>query len=539
MPPMSPVIINLRTRGRHRSRSYRFLWLAISACLVVVSGALAQQAPSGAAQLRSTYTIWPSTAAPASFSKTDTATTLGTRFSSKRDGVVTAIRFYKGTGDTGPHIGTLWGPDGSVLARATFSGESTSGWQEARLDSATKISAGRIYTASYRAHRGKFSRGGLAALPKQTGDLTALGAVASSSNGRPSSSSSANHFVDVRFAPQRAPRAWKPPRATTTAPPTTSTTSTAPTSTTSTATTTTSSSTTATSPPSTTSSSTANSPSVPPTSATSSTTSTAGATQTGCATKPSACGYPDATNTGVTPGTTLRASGCVNASTDGQVVENLSISGCTINVTAKNVTIRNVRMSLASIDMFAVIVRSGASATIQNVEISGLDKTGKSLQYAILSQTDNRVTVDRANLHHCADCIQGEAMVVTNSYIHDLANPPGAHVDGFQCNSSCGVTLTGNTILNEWDQTATIALFADFGTPRNSVIRGNLLAGGGYTVYAGGSNATGIEVTGNRFSRLYSSRGGNWGHGTQFVANTGNVWSGNFWDDTGLSVPRP
>ena len=274
------------------------------------------------------------------------------------------------------------------------------------------------------------------------------------------------------------------------------------------------------------------------TSVTSSTTSSS--SKLNCGVTPSACGYPDATNTGVKAGATLKPSGCVTARTDGQVIENLVIDDCTISVEAKDVTIRNVKMSVASKDMFALIVRSGASATIEDVEISGKDKSGASVQYAVLSQTSERVTVNRANLHHCADCIQGERMVVTNSYIHDLANPPGAHVDGFQCNSSCGVTLRHNTILNEWNQTAAIALFADFGTPRDSTIDDNLLAGGGYSVYGGSTNATGIKITNNRFTRLYFPKGGYWGHGTAFNnSGSGNLWSGNTWDDTGSTVSTP
>lgn len=273
----------------------------------------------------------------------------------------------------------------------------------------------------------------------------------------------------------------------------------------------------------------------PPTSST-----TTSSSQLNCAAKPSACGYPDATNTGVQPGVALKPSGCVTARTDGQVIENLVIDGCTIGVEAKNVTIRNVKLTHTSVDMWGIIVREGASAKIENVEVAGRDKSTKSVQYAILSQTMNPVTVDRANLHHCADCIQGERMVVTNSYIHDLANPPEAHVDGFQCNGQCEVTLRHNTILNEWSQTAAIALFADFGTPRNSTIDNNLLAGGGYSLYAGTDDATGIKVTNNRFSRLYFAKGGYWGPGADYASTgTGNVWSGNIWDDTGDTLGAP
>lgn len=237
---------------------------------------------------------------------------------------------------------------------------------------------------------------------------------------------------------------------------------------------------------------------------------------------------------------TLKPSGCVTARTDGQVIENLVIDGCTIGVEAQNVTIRNVKLTHTSVDMWGIIVREGASAKIENVEIAGRDKTTGSMQYAVLSQTNKPVTVDRANIHRCHNCIQGEYLTVTNSYIHDMANPPEAHVDGILCTGPCGVTLRHNTVLNQYGQTSAIALFPDFGTPRNSVVDNNLLAGGGYTVYAGEDNATGIKITNNRFSRLYYPKGGYWGPGADYAnTGTGNVWSGNIWDDTGATVGAP
>jgi hypothetical protein len=262
--------------------------------------------------------------------------------------------------------------------------------------------------------------------------------------------------------------------------------------------------------------------------------------QRNCGYAPSACGYPDASNTGVRAGVSLNRSGCVTARGPGQVIENLMIDGCTIAVEAENVTIRNVRLTQTSVDMWGIIVREGASARIENVEIAGRDQSTGSIQYAILSQTDKPVTVDRANIHHCHNCIQGEYLTVTNSYIHTMANPPEAHVDGILCTGPCGLTLRHNTVLNEHGQTSAIALFPDFGTPRDSVIDNNLLAGGGYTVYAGEDNATGIKVTNNRFSRRYYPNGGYWGPGADYANNgTGNVWTGNIWDDTGATVSAP
>lgn len=258
----------------------------------------------------------------------------------------------------------------------------------------------------------------------------------------------------------------------------------------------------------------------------------------GCVRVPSGCGYPDGSNTGVAPGVVLRASGCVNADVPGQVVENLLIVDCGINVYAPNVTVRNVKIVLTSVDMWALRIADGGSGTISHVEIAGKDKGLGSVQYAILNQTNNRVFVDHANLHHCSDCIQGEPMTVTDSYIHDLANPPGAHIDGFQCNARCQVTLRHNTILNEWPQTSAIALFADFGTPVDSTIDDNLLAGGGYTIYGGIGASSGITVTDNRFSRLYYPQSGSFGLETAVNrSGPGNQWSGNVWDDTNQPIP--
>ena len=46
-------------------------------------------------------------------------------------GTVTGVRFYKGTGNTGTHVGHLWSSTGTLLGTVTFSGETASGWQQA------------------------------------------------------------------------------------------------------------------------------------------------------------------------------------------------------------------------------------------------------------------------------------------------------------------------------------------------------------------------------------------------------------------------
>ena len=53
------------------------------------------------------------------------------KFRSDQAGFVKGVRFYKGSGNTGTHVGSLWSVTGTLLASATFTNESASGWQEA------------------------------------------------------------------------------------------------------------------------------------------------------------------------------------------------------------------------------------------------------------------------------------------------------------------------------------------------------------------------------------------------------------------------
>ena len=55
---------------------------------------------------------------------------LGVKFRSDSTGTVIGLRFYKGTANTGTHVGQLWAADGTLLATATFTGETDSGWQQ-------------------------------------------------------------------------------------------------------------------------------------------------------------------------------------------------------------------------------------------------------------------------------------------------------------------------------------------------------------------------------------------------------------------------
>ena len=171
----------------------------------------AAQAPSSPSPspAPSSGSLWGASAAPASDPSGDPAAIeLGVRFRSDADGYVTGVRFYKGAGNDGTHTGSLWSASGQLLATATFSGESASGWQTVTFASPVRISAGATYTASYHTATGHYmaDRGAFASAGRDSGVLHALrgadGVYAYGGGGVfPSGSyQSTNYWVDVLYA---------------------------------------------------------------------------------------------------------------------------------------------------------------------------------------------------------------------------------------------------------------------------------------------------------------------------------------------------
>ena len=85
------------------------------------------------------------------------AVELGVKFRSEVAGEITGLRFYKGAGNTGTHTGHLWSAAGSLLAEATFTGETASGWQEVEFTAPVAIDADTTYVASYHAPNGGYA----------------------------------------------------------------------------------------------------------------------------------------------------------------------------------------------------------------------------------------------------------------------------------------------------------------------------------------------------------------------------------------------
>ena len=155
--------------------------------------------------------IWP-TGTPAVVEENDPSSLeLGVKFHSSSAGDVIGVRFYKGSGNTGSHIGNLWASDGTLLATVAFANETASGWQEAFFSNPVSIAANTTYVASYFAPAGRYSvdNGYFAGQGASNGPLTALEEGVDGSNGLyqygaasafpDQSYNSGNYWVDVLF----------------------------------------------------------------------------------------------------------------------------------------------------------------------------------------------------------------------------------------------------------------------------------------------------------------------------------------------------
>jgi hypothetical protein len=156
--------------------------------------------------------IWPGMAQPATASADDSSgVTLGVKFTSDEAGWISGIRFYKGAGNVGTHIGDLWDSSGNLLGQVDFTNESAAGWQVATFAAPIQVAANTTYVASYFAPNGGYSLTGgqFASAGVDSAPLHALSTSAAGGNGLymygstlafPTNSfNGTNYWVDVVF----------------------------------------------------------------------------------------------------------------------------------------------------------------------------------------------------------------------------------------------------------------------------------------------------------------------------------------------------
>ena len=181
--------------------------------------------------------IWGTNVKPATDDSGDTASTeVGVKFTTDTPGYATGIRYYKASANTGTHTGSLWTADGQLLASATFTNESASGWQQVNFSQPVPLSKNTTYVASYFAPNGHYSQDGsyfyttppmgtnptitnvdsppLHALRNTNGVVNGVYSHSGNSTFPTSSANASNYWVDVVFSQS----ASTPPAVTTVAP---------------------------------------------------------------------------------------------------------------------------------------------------------------------------------------------------------------------------------------------------------------------------------------------------------------------------------
>ena len=239
-----------------------------------------------------------------------------------------------------------------------------------------------------------------------------------------------------------------------------------------------------------------------------------------------ACGWPGASNSGHPKNRSLVATGGRTIQTDGTVIDGERITGG-LTISARNVIVRNSYISSsfgtgAAVNGTGVVkVLPGASVTIENCTLDGLNRTHAAIWFegAQLIARGN----DIFGVNDGVFVWDGDNFTLEANYLHGFTEETAnGHVDGFQTEGASNGVIRRNTFDVAQSQTSAIAIWNGRDTSDNITVEGNLVAGGGFSIYAedyspsesnpdGGYAVTNIVFRNNVFSNIHYKCVGNWG----------------------------
>ncbi|GAA4811476.1 hypothetical protein [Streptomyces ziwulingensis] len=267
---------------------------------------------------------------------------------------------------------------------------------------------------------------------------------------------------------------------------------------------------------------------------------------------PAEAGFPDAGSTGPRVRLTPKPTGNMTVRRDGTVIRGQDITG-SLDVYANDVTVIDSRITSAN--WWGVNLRPGyhglrvLHSTITAIPGKGPDNGG--VDYAVSNMGTGSVEVGWCDISVFGNALSMGQGHLHDNYVHGLVpfrNNGGEwqHTDAVISGGGGRgrLVVRHNTLLNpvavDRGASAAVGLFADTGHVSDTVIDGNLLAGGAYALYGGGAGATGITVTDNVFSTRYHPKSGFYGPVTAWNADgAGNVWRGNRLSDGTPVTPEP
>ena len=212
------------------------------------------------------------------------------------------------------------------------------------------------------------------------------------------------------------------------------------------------------------------------------------------------------------------------------------ITGC-LSIEATNVTVRDVKIACSSgrtgqnaNGTSVIYVNNGASATVDHVEINGLSGV-----HACIWHQGRALTAVAVNCFAVNDGIfswadtgysstTGDNFTIRDSYFHDFTvKTANGHADGYQTEGAGNGLIEHNTYLMTTDDrsaaNSAIAIWNGLRSSHDVIVRGNLISGGGFAIYAedyhpsesnpaGGYSVTNVVFRDNVFStRLYGCVG--------------------------------
>jgi hypothetical protein len=289
--------------------------------------------------------------------------------------------------------------------------------------------------------------------------------------------------------------------------------------------------------------------------------------QAHCFSAPAECGFPSAGSAGVSKGVSLTPSDSIEVNEPGAVVKDVDVSG-TIVIAADDVTVEDTRVTQnstcgyhnGSCGNYAIGIEPGLTGIkIRNVETRSVP--GRTCEQDIRN-TGSQVVIDGAYLHACdGNIFTTGPTLLKNSYAITKLEIDDDHIENVYFEGTTFKAIH-NTLLNPIEQTAVIFGNAEGGSDTTNcdnrlTVLGNLLAGGGYTLYPCAHTvkpgSSYMNVQGNHFARCTTKEGykpdggnhpcvggfdengyypnsGSYGVATDFYAGAG-TWRGNVWDN--------
>ena len=239
-----------------------------------------------------------------------------------------------------------------------------------------------------------------------------------------------------------------------------------------------------------------------------------------------ACGWAGPGNTGYPPGTVFKNTVGRTITADNTVIDGEKIIGG-LYIGAKNVVVRNSWIisnfggGLGSSGTGVINVQPGGSATITNNTLDGSNGT-----HAGIWHEGTKVVAKANNIFGVNDGLwawDADNFSYQDNYLHNFTTlAANGHIDGFQTEGASHGLIRHNTFDVSQNQDSDVAIWDGRRNSDDITVENNLMAGGGFAVYAedyspsetnpqGGFTVTNIRILNNKFSTIHYPCGGYFG----------------------------